>query len=34
MLGEGAMTGALWDYLGDRLMVPDAPAVRYLPDPG
>ncbi len=21
-----------WDYLGDRLKVPDAPAVRYLPD--
>ena len=21
-----------WDYLGHRLKVPDAPAVRYLPD--
>ncbi len=23
---------SFWDYLGDRLMVPDAPPIPYLPD--
>ncbi len=23
---------SFWDYLGDRLMVPGAPPIRYLPD--
>ncbi len=23
---------SFWDYLGDRLMVPDAPPISYLPD--